>query len=171
MNIPNLLSLLRLPLAAAFVLVTGPVERTIIIAAAAVSDYLDGWWARTRGPATRTGALLDPITDKVFVVTALVAFLLDGTLATTELIILLARDIIVTAGALVIAALQLPVRLQARFPGKLVTTLQIVAVLALTVLPRAATALVIATAAASVWAVADYAAAGLRVLRAQRRLR
>jgi cardiolipin synthase (CMP-forming) len=171
MNVPNLLSLLRLPLAAAFLLVSGPIARTAIIVAAALSDFLDGWWARTRGPATRTGALLDPITDKVFVVTALVAFLLDGTLSAAGLLILLARDIIVTIGAAAVALLHLPVRLQARFPGKLVTTMQIIAVLTLTVLPRMAAIIVIATAAASVWAIADYTAAAVRALRAQRRLR
>jgi cardiolipin synthase (CMP-forming) len=170
-NVPHLLSLARLPLAVAFLLLDGPIARVAIIAAAAASDYLDGWWARTRGPATRAGALLDPITDKVFVVTALVAFTRDGVLSAAGLLVLIARDVIVIVGAVVVALARLPVRLQARFPGKLVTTLQIIAVLALTVLPIAATPLVVVTAAASAWAVADYGSSAMRALRAQRRLR
>lgn len=167
MNVPNLLSLVRVPLAAAFILLPGTLERALIIVAAGASDYLDGWWARTRGPSTKLGALLDPITDKVFVVAALLAFTLDGTLALAGLLLLLARDIFVTAGSLLVALARIPLRMRARFPGKVVTTLQIIAVLALTALPAAATPLVVLTALASVWAILDYAAAALRALRAQ----
>jgi cardiolipin synthase len=170
-NVPNLLSLARLPLAAAFLLLPGTPERALIIALAAASDYLDGWWARTRGPATRTGALLDPITDKVFIVTALVAFVVEGTLSHAGLLLLVVRDIIVGIGALAVAVLKLPVTLQARFPGKLVTTLQIVAVLVLVAWPRAAPAVIATVAAATIWAIADYARNGVRALRAPPRAR
>jgi cardiolipin synthase (CMP-forming) len=166
-NVPNLLSLVRVPLAVAFILVPGTLERALIIVAAGASDYLDGWWARTRGPATKLGALLDPITDKIFVVAALLAFTLDDTLSLAGLLLLLARDIFVTAGSLLVALARIPLRMRARFPGKVVTTLQITAVLALTALPAAATPLVVLTALASVWAIVDYAATALRALRAQ----
>jgi cardiolipin synthase (CMP-forming) len=170
-SIPNLLSLVRLPLAAAFLLATGTAPRVVIILAAAISDYLDGWWARTRGPRTRLGALLDPITDKVFVVTALAAFAVDGTLGLAGLAVLLARDVFVSLGVLILLLLRSRPRLEARFPGKVVTTVQIAAVLVLTVAPGAATPLVAAAAAASLWAIADYAAAGVRALRAPARPR
>jgi cardiolipin synthase (CMP-forming) len=158
----------RVPLAAAFVLVPHVGARIVIIVLAGISDYVDGWWARTRGPRTRLGALLDPITDKIFVLTVLLAFAAEGVLTVAQLMIMLSRDLFVTAGVLVLllARRDLAVRLQARFPGKVVTTMQIVAVLVLTVLPRAAGPIVVVTALASLWAIADYAAAGLRSLRA-----
>jgi CDP-diacylglycerol--glycerol-3-phosphate 3-phosphatidyltransferase len=165
LTIPNLFSLARLPLAAAFLLTQDTTARVAIIVAVAASDFLDGWWARRWGPKTRAGAVLDPVTDKVFIVTALVAFAIHGELGAGQLAVLLARDVFVAVGAAVVIALRLRLELQARFPGKLVTVLQIAAVLVLTVAPRAAPALVVITAAASAWAVADYAAAAARALR------
>lgn len=168
LNVPNLLSLVRVPLALAFLLTSQTTARVIIIIAAAASDWLDGWWARTRGPRTSTGALLDPVTDKVFVVVALIAFVVHGVLATWQLIVLLARDIFVAIGFAAVRQLRLDVPLEARFPGKVVTTLQLAAVLVLTLAPRAAAALVMITAAAGIWAIADYGATGLVALRARR---
>jgi cardiolipin synthase (CMP-forming) len=140
--------------------------RVLVISAAGLSDYLDGWWARTRGPRTRAGAIIDPITDKAFVVTALTAFAVDGTITLAGLAVLLSRDIFVSAGFLLILALRGPVRLEARYPGKVVTTIQFAAVVVLTLLPAAALPVLIVTGAASAWAIADYGAAGIRALRA-----
>jgi cardiolipin synthase (CMP-forming) len=169
--IPNLISLARIPLAVAFLLVSATVPRVMIIVAAGISDYLDGWWARHRGPRTRLGELLDPITDKLFVLTALAAFAVWDVISPAELLVLLARDLFVTAGFLVVLALRLPIRPRARFAGKVVTTLQIAAVLALTLLPQFARATVLVIAAASMWAIADYAHAALLQWRDQRRER
>lgn len=146
----------------------GTTARATIIVVAAATDYLDGWWARTRGPRTRTGEMLDPIADKAFIVTALVAFALGGAISTAAFLVLLVRDLFVSAGFLLVVALRLPVRLHARFPGKLVTALQIAAVLVLTLLPAAAGAVIIATLITSAWAIADYTAAALRGVRQQR---
>jgi cardiolipin synthase (CMP-forming) len=170
-GIPNLLSLARLPLAAAFLLAQSTAARVTIITLAAVSDYLDGWWARNRGPRTRTGELLDPVTDKVFIVTALIAFATARAITAVELIVLLLRDLFVIAAFTTVLALRLPVRLRSRFPGKVVTTLQIAAILVLTLAPGATRPVVLATLAASAWAMADYTGAGLRQLREARGLR
>jgi cardiolipin synthase (CMP-forming) len=166
LNIPNLFSLARLPLAAVFLLVPDVRVRVVVILAAGLSDFLDGWWARTRGPRTRTGALLDPITDKVFVVTALAAFAVDGTISLLELGVLLARDLFVSVGFAAVLAVRSKLRLEARFPGKVVTNLQILAVLVLTVAPHWSLPIVLVTAGASIWAIIDYTVAGVRALRA-----
>jgi phosphatidylglycerophosphate synthase len=136
-----------------------------------LSDYLDGWWARTRGPRTQTGAFVDPVTDKVFVLAALLAFTVEGTLSVLQLLVMLARDIFVTVGfaALFLLRRDFAGHLQARFPGKAVTALQITAVLVLTLLPAAALPLVIITAVASAWAIVDYGGVGIAALRGQRR--
>ena len=65
--VPGLLSLARLPLAAAFPLVVSrPPAACAVPAAAACTDVLDGWWARRFGQVTATGAALDPLTDRTF---------------------------------------------------------------------------------------------------------
>lgn len=69
-NVPNLLSLSRLPLT---VLVCVCVEYrwwVVGLAAflvAAVTDWLDGWWARRFNQFTSIGRSLDPLTDKVMI--------------------------------------------------------------------------------------------------------
>jgi cardiolipin synthase (CMP-forming) len=165
-NIPNLISLARLPLAVIFLAVPDTVVRVLVLAAAGLTDFLDGWWARRWGPRTASGAIIDPLTDKAFVVTALAAFAVDGTVSLAGLLILLSRDIFVIVGFPVVLWLRPGTRLEARFPGKLVTNLQLAAVLFLLLLPGLATAAVVATGVASAWAIADYAGAVLRALRA-----
>jgi cardiolipin synthase (CMP-forming) len=162
---PNLISLARVPLAVAFVLLPGTAARIALLLAAAATDWLDGWWARTRGPASSTGAILDPVTDKIFLVCALLGFVTSGALSLPQLAVMLARDVFVALGALAVFALRLPVTLRARFPGKLLTNVQIAAVLILLLAPSTATVLVAVTGVISLWAIVDYASEGVRSLR------
>ena len=165
-NVPNALSFARLPLAAAFVITDTTAARAAIVVAAAASDFADGWWARQRrARPTRLGAVLDPVTDKIFVLTALITFAAEQVISWPELVLLLARDIYVSIGAVVLLALRTHVDIRARFPGKVVTTLQLAAVLVLLFVPAAATALVAVTAAAALWAIVDYTRAAFTALR------
>jgi CDP-diacylglycerol--glycerol-3-phosphate 3-phosphatidyltransferase/cardiolipin synthase len=166
LNIPNALSLSRVPLAAAFVLTESATWRAIIIVTAAASDYMDGWWARERRvQPTRLGAILDPVTDRLFVLTALIVFAVERIATWQQLLLLLLRDIIVTAGALLFVALRGRIEIKARYPGKVVTTLQLTAMLALLLMPGVAMVVVVATAAASLWAIVDYTRIALVALR------
>ena len=162
----NAISLLRIPMGVAFILDTRTEIRVAILIAAAASDYLDGWVARTFGQATRTGEILDPVTDKLFVLSTLASYLRSGVFAGWELIVLLARDLVTACAFAIAALLKLPVRFRARLSGKVVTTLQIATVFAATVLPQATRGAVLLTGAASAWAITDYLLFGARSLRA-----
>jgi CDP-diacylglycerol---glycerol-3-phosphate 3-phosphatidyltransferase len=78
LNTPNLLSLSRVVLAPMFIwLLTDPGEVAGIVAAGAFalacySDWLDGHLARTRGQTTNLGKLLDPLADKILILSALI---------------------------------------------------------------------------------------------------
>ncbi len=69
-NIPNLLSLSRLPLGVILYLCIS-FDRwrggLIVLGIAVFTDWLDGWWARRFHCGTAIGRSLDPLTDKVFV--------------------------------------------------------------------------------------------------------
>lgn len=70
LNVPNLLSLARVPLAVAlFALIVREawLAGLVVFLAATATDWLDGWWARRYGPLTLVGRNLDPLTDKVLV--------------------------------------------------------------------------------------------------------
>jgi CDP-diacylglycerol--glycerol-3-phosphate 3-phosphatidyltransferase len=161
----NVVSLLRIPLAAALFVADSATEYGAIIIAAAASDYIDGWLARRLRQRSRFGELLDPATDKIFVLAAILAATVHGGLEPWAIALLLARDVLITAGALIVIAAKWRIRLRARFSGKVVTTLQLATVLAIFIAPSLALAGVFATAAATVWAIADYARIALRSLR------
>jgi cardiolipin synthase (CMP-forming) len=100
---PNLLTASRIaaaPLLAFTVLTGQPPELAAGIAlAAAATDLLDGALARLQGKTSELGAALDPIADKVFILTALVLLIAVGTLGGLALwaaLILLWREIIVS---------------------------------------------------------------------------
>jgi cardiolipin synthase len=172
LNVPNALSFARLPLAAVFPLVDSAVWRAIIIVTAAASDYADGWWARRRAvQPTRLGAILDPVTDRIFVITALTVLLVERIATWPQLLLLLLRDIYVTAGALLLVVLRVRIELKARYPGKVATTLQLLAMLALLLTPGLANVVVLATAAAGLWAIFDYTRFAVIALRAPARPR
>lgn len=70
-----------------------------VFAVAGLTDWLDGYLARTRGETTRFGRFLDPIADKVLVLAALVmlaAFGRMGALAAVAAVVILCRELLVS---------------------------------------------------------------------------
>jgi len=68
----------------------------VLFALAALSDSLDGWLARRQG-ATARGALLDPLADKVLVITPLIALVVAGVVDPLLASALIVREISVAA--------------------------------------------------------------------------
>jgi cardiolipin synthase (CMP-forming) len=94
LRIPGLLSLSRIPLAAAFPFVVDrPIAAFGVLVAAGLTDVLDGWYARRFGQVTATGSALDPITDKLFVMTVAVTLVLSGHLSVSAVVLLSTREI------------------------------------------------------------------------------
>src|SRR5206468_1448283 len=79
-NLPNTMSLSRVVLALAFVLVSEPWDRIALIAVAGLTDFMDGWLARHGKNESTTGALLDPLADRIFVLVAISTYLIEGVL-------------------------------------------------------------------------------------------
>jgi CDP-diacylglycerol--glycerol-3-phosphate 3-phosphatidyltransferase len=77
-NIPNLLSLSRILSVPVFILLMlepNPVRALaagIVFSLASATDWLDGYLARKWGQVTKVGKLLDPIADKILIMSALV---------------------------------------------------------------------------------------------------
>lgn len=176
--LPNLLTLSRLlitPLVALSILGGSYGQALGWLVAAGVTDGLDGWLARRFGWSTRWGALLDPVADKVLLVTVYVAMGIAGLVPNWLVALVVGRDVLILACAG--AALLLTThRSFAPSPwGKLSTLLQIFTGLFAigshafggAFLGSSAHALVFATAAATVWSGIDY---GLRAARTLRRV-
>jgi CDP-diacylglycerol--glycerol-3-phosphate 3-phosphatidyltransferase/cardiolipin synthase len=170
---PNLVSLARIPLAVLFLAVHDYTARVLILVITAASDFVDGWVARHYAKSSREGEIIDPAADKIFLTAAIIGLAVHGVVTTAELLVLLARDIATSIGFAVVVLRRIKnVRLKSRFPGKVVTCLQLATVLVLTIVPvtRAhgpALVCVWITGAASAWALFDYISFGIRSLRAR----
>lgn len=157
-RLPNLLSCSRIVLAGGFVAFGASPARVGIIGAAAATDFLDGWLARRVHATSRWGALLDPIADRVFVLTVVGTFLFGGLLSTPAYFILLMRDLATAVGFLVAQVVPWlrPVEFKARIAGKLVTVVQLFTLAAVLALPRAVPTLLGVVGVMSALAIADY---------------
>jgi cardiolipin synthase len=154
------LTLGRLPLAVVFLVVEEPIVRATALAVAAVSDLLDGWLARRYG-GSRLGPVLDPVVDKLFMVTGFWVVLRSGLLNPFEIVAVLLRDIVALFAFLTTVGLGRPTTLPARAGGKAVTVCQLLTLGAFLTGSDLIRPLAWATGAVSLYAIADYTRVGL----------
>lgn len=102
MNLPNKLTISRIFLAFAFVgflFGHGPVFKALALAtfiSASLTDILDGYLAKTRNELTDFGRLMDPIADKILVLSAFVSFVELGVIPAWMVIIIIFREVAIT---------------------------------------------------------------------------
>ena len=157
----DVVTALRLPLAALFPFVHRPAWQLVIVCVAAASDFVDGILARRVG-SSRVGAVLDPVADKVFAAAAFLTLAGRGLLTWYELVGVLLRDILAVLGFLGTWLLRRPLALPARAGGKAVTVAQILTLLAFIAGSSMARPLAWATAGIAVYATWDYGRIGMR---------
>ena len=141
--------------------------RVVIVALVALSD-IGGFFARRiRSHDRSSGQIVDPVTDKLFVLIALIAFAVRRDITVGQLFLLLTRDIYNTFAFFILKALHWKIEFKARMSGKTVTVLQLACVFALLFWRAAVGPLVWLTAAASVFAIQDYTRFALRRRKAE----
>ena len=135
LNIPNLLTFTRILLIPVFVALfsTPDPDRSLMAAidflVAAVTDMLDGYLARKSGQVTKLGKLLDPIADKLLVLSALILLVNVDRVSALVAILIIARELGVT-GIRAIAAGEGMI-IAAETTGKYKMALQVVAIVML----------------------------------------
>lgn len=146
-TVPNLLSLLRMGLTPLFLIavVNGqPVLALAVFALAGLTDGLDGFIARTYGQQSQLGVYLDPVADKLMLMSAYVVLAIPGLhrgvlIPAWVTVLVLARDLLIIIMVLVVH-LALGLRfLPPNLLSKVNTTVQVgtaIAVLASGVWPR-----------------------------------
>ena len=157
-TLPNTISLSRVLLALAFVLSPNPAGRVILIAVAGLTDFMDGWLARHEKTESTAGALLDPLADRIFVFAAISTYLVEGQLTTGQYFLFLTRDIATAVGFLVAKIIPTlrPAVFRARLLGKIVTVLQLIALVTILILPELTDFLILTIAVVSVASIVDY---------------
>ncbi|MET0661011.1 MAG: CDP-diacylglycerol--glycerol-3-phosphate 3-phosphatidyltransferase [Steroidobacteraceae bacterium] len=141
-NIPLLLTWLRIVLIPVFVAVyylpdawIGPVTKNWtamwVFAIAAATDWLDGYLARRWGEVSAFGAFLDPVADKLMVAAALIVLVWIGRADTYLAIVIIGREIAISALREWMAQLGQTKSLAVAFIGKVKTVAQMTAIIAL----------------------------------------
>jgi cardiolipin synthase len=108
-TLPNLISLGRIAGSPAFayVLLVGHDRHAAawILGALGATDWLDGWLARRSGTVSELGKVLDPVADRILIVVAAVAVLIDGSFPLWLGLVVLVRETLVSIGVVVLAAM------------------------------------------------------------------
>ncbi len=131
MNIPNYITLVRIVLIPIFIdlMIYGYYQSALVVfVAACVTDALDGLIARIFNSMTELGALLDPIADKLLILSAFVTLVLLGMLPVWIVIIVVSREVILVLGSLVIYLLGHELKGRPSIIGKATTVLQLLVV-------------------------------------------
>jgi cardiolipin synthase len=139
MNLPNVISLGRIlagPLTIWLMLV-GHVQWAFwIFVLAGLSDALDGFIAKRFRSTSELGRYLDPIADKVLLVSIFITLGAQGHLPAWLVILVVSRDLLIVGGALLSLTLSQPISINPLMISKVNTALQII--LASWILSRAA---------------------------------
>jgi CDP-diacylglycerol--glycerol-3-phosphate 3-phosphatidyltransferase/cardiolipin synthase len=141
-NLPTALTWLRIVLIPVFVAIyylpdswmTLPLRNWTamwVFAAAAITDWLDGWLARRWGQTSAFGAFLDPVADKLMVAAALILLVDLGRADAWLAIIIIGREIAISALREWMAQLGKSKNVAVALIGKVKTTAQITAIIAL----------------------------------------
>ena len=139
LNIPNLLTWLRILLIPVFVAMFYLPQdwfsahevnyiATLIFAVAALTDWLDGYLARALNQTSAFGAFLDPVADKLMVAAALVLLVKLHRVDAGIALIIIGREIAISALREWMAGLGKSKNVAVSFIGKLKTTAQMAAI-------------------------------------------
>src|SRR3954447_14459969 len=127
-SLPNLISLLRLVLVPVVILMIVTdrwVGAFLIFVAAGISDAVDGWLANRFNLRTELGAYLDPLADKMLLISIYVTLALSETVPATIAILIVFRDLMIIAAFLVSWILGKPIKVRPLLVSKANTMVQI----------------------------------------------
>jgi cardiolipin synthase (CMP-forming) len=126
--LPNLLTLIRLaasPVTAWLLLGSRFQEALALVLIAGVTDWLDGFAARQLRVNDRLGVVLDPLADKILLLTLFLTLGVLGLIKAWLLCLVIGRDIVIVVGALLIRAFRGIRQFLPSLPGKISTFFQI----------------------------------------------
>ena len=129
LNIPNFITVGRVILVPVvfWLLVSGRVQAAFYtFVVAGISDAVDGYLAKRFGWTTELGAYLDPLADKLLLVSIFVAMGVMGEMPSWLVIGVVARDIMIIAAVMVSWLMDNPVRIRPLAVSKANTAAQLV---------------------------------------------
>jgi cardiolipin synthase len=131
-NIPNVLSILRVlltPLFAIFLIKHLRGSALLVFAIAALSDCLDGLMARVLRQSTTLGSYLDPAADKLLLLTAFVTLAIQELIPSWLAVIVITRDILILVGVALFTIIGREFQPRPSMLSKITTVAQIASVI------------------------------------------
>ena len=131
-NIPNILTVIRIlltPLFVIFLLKDLFHFALLVFTIAAISDGLDGLLARYFNQFSVLGAYLDPIADKLLLASAFVSLAVLKVIPAWLAVIVLSRDILIVTGIAVFALTDIPIEINPSLVSKWTTVAQFLTIL------------------------------------------
>ncbi|MFB3925286.1 MAG: CDP-alcohol phosphatidyltransferase family protein [Syntrophales bacterium] len=131
MNIPNLLTLLRIILVPVMVicLIQGLLLRALIVfVIASITDGLDGFLARILKQKSILGAYLDPLADKALIASSFITLSIIDTIPGWLTVIVISRDFVILIGICVLVIMSIPFEVHPAFISKITTAFQLVTI-------------------------------------------
>ena len=131
MNIPNLLTILRILLVPILVILL--IQRSftkafVIFFVCGLTDALDGFVARLMNQKTVLGAYLDPIADKALMISCFVTLSIRSVIPSWLSVLVISRDVIILLGIAVLTMMKIPFEVKPMFVSKVNTFLQILTI-------------------------------------------
>ena len=129
LSIPNLITLARILLVPVVVwaIAAGRMQMAFLLfLVAAISDAVDGFLAKRFGMKTELGAYLDPLADKVLIVSIYVTLGITGVVPLWIVILVVSRDFMIVGAIILSWVIDRPVAIQPHTISKLNTAAQIV---------------------------------------------
>jgi cardiolipin synthase (CMP-forming) len=109
LTVPNAITLVRLACIPVFVWLLFGAERqtaaAVLLAVLGATDWIDGFVARRYHQVSTLGKVLDPVADRVLVMTAVVAIIVHGAVPLWFGLATIAREVVVSAAVLLLASL------------------------------------------------------------------
>lgn len=131
-NIPNILTLVRILLTPLFVILLLKNQflyALLVFSIAGISDGLDGFLARYFDQRTELGATLDPVADKVLLISAFVCLAVQGAIPDWVAVLVISRDILIVIGIAILTLNNIEYEISPVLSSKMTTVLQITTVI------------------------------------------
>ena len=132
MNIPNLITIFRILLVPFFIIYMinqRILASLVVFVIAGLSDAADGFIARAFHKKTNMGTYLDPLADKILLVSAFITMAMFKMLPPWLAVLTVSRDIIILLGVLILVLNNYPVKVKPSILSKATTLFQVVTII------------------------------------------
>lgn len=166
-NIPNILTILRIilvPVFAYLMHLNFYMPAAILFIAAVLTDFLDGFLARKFNQVTNFGKVMDPVADKLLVLTALFMLTFQKKISMEIFIIVVAKEVLIGIGGILLYRNKKRIS-GADWYGKIASGIFYFAIVMLILDVKYSETFIIIAVAATVFALAKYAAKYIKMTR------